>query len=109
MEQVYVCQGVAEVRQRQEDGVFVLHSVEPFFKCPTPGCASTGVKIATIEAPVIDRSTVEREQPRLVYQYKGKCLDCGVSREGWYGAYMGDSTPARTPTVPHSAWLFHKV
>jgi hypothetical protein len=109
VEQIYVCQGVVEVQQRQEDGVFVLLSVEPFFKCPTSGCASTEVEmIPTREAPVIDCSNEERERPRLVYHYKGKCLSCGVSREGWYGTYMDHSTPACTPTIPHYAWLFHK-
>jgi len=105
-----VCQGVVEVQQRQEDGVFVLLSVEPFFKCPTSGCASTEVEmIPTREAPVIDCSNEERERPRLVYHYKGKCLSCGVSREGWYGTYM-DHNPSDSPLkIPHPAWLFHKA
>lgn len=108
MQQNYVCKGTADVRQRQNDGVLILHSVEPFFNCQAQACAGMEIGIATIDAPVIDRSNVEREQPRLVYQYKGKCLKCGVSREGWYGTYMDESSLSPAPALPHPAWLFHK-
>jgi len=110
VEQIFVCKGVAEVRQREEAAPFLLHSNEPYFKCSTSGCVSTEVElIPTIEAPLIDCSNEEREQPRLVYHYKGKCLNCGVNREGWYGTYM-DHNPSDSPLkIPHPAWLFHKA
>ena len=60
--------------------------------------------------PVIDRSNVERENPRLVYPYKGKCLACGVNREGYYGTYFDEKSPhqASPASLPHPAWLFSK-